>query len=126
MGQVILFALLTIKKVENFANLDNGWRFGKGMPISAKNISLAKRLLKYGDAYGIERFNAFAGEEGELMVSFYYLEKSIDLTLEVSGSVTFAEDEEDEQIDFIPNLTMRTHTKKYGNSLRIHKSHSPK
>ena len=95
----------TIKKVANFANLETGWRFGKGGPISAQKIEFAKRLLEYGNAYGIERFNVFAGEEGELMVSFYYLEKSVDLTLETNKSVTFAEDEGDEQIAFTPNLT---------------------
>lgn len=94
----------TIKKVENFANLAIGWRFGKGLPIDFGKIETAKDLLEVGDAQGIKRFNAFAGDEGELMISFYYLDKTIDLTLNNDGSITFAEDVEDEQIDFIPNL----------------------
>ena len=94
----------TIKKVENFANLAIGWRFGKGMPIDSKKIEIAKELLELGETHGIERFNAFAGDEGELMISFYYLEKNIDLTLKNNGSITFAEDIGDEEIDFIPNL----------------------
>lgn len=93
-----------IEKIEAFARLEKGWRFGKGVPVELKKIETAKHLLEYGYANGIVRFNAFAGDDGALMISFYHLESNIDITLEMDGTITYATDEADEQIEFIPKL----------------------
>lgn len=94
----------TIKKIKDFVKLPSGWRFGEGGAISDEKIDFAERLVRYAEENGISRANAFAGADGEVLVSFYIDNYTIDLTLEADGSITFAKDFEDEQITFIPNL----------------------
>ena len=94
----------TFNKLDSFAKLPNGWRFGKGQPINSIKIEIGKLLLGIGFINGIERFNAFAGDNGELMISFYFQNRNIDLTLEVNNTFTFEEDSDDEQIEFLKNL----------------------
>lgn len=96
----------TIRKIRSFAHLPKGWRFGEGDSISEEKIKSAVRLVEDAESVGILRANAFAGGEGELLVSFYIGDDSIEITLEADGSVTFAEDCGDEQIDFIENLRL--------------------
>ena len=38
----------TLKKTDSFAQLPNGWRFGKGQPIDLTMIEIGKSLLKAG------------------------------------------------------------------------------
>ncbi len=96
----------TIRKIRNFAHLPKGWRFGEGDFISEEKIKSAVRLVEDAESVGISRANAFAGGEGELLVSFYIGDDSIEVTLETDGGITFAEDCGNEQIDFIENLRL--------------------
>lgn len=96
----------TIRKIRGFAHLPKGWRFGEGDSISEEKIRSAVRLVENAESVGILRANAFAGGEGELLVSFYIGDDSIEITLEADGNITFAEDCGDEQIDFIENLRL--------------------
>ncbi len=75
-----------------------------GRPVDSTSIEIGKRLVEIGFENGIERFNAFAGDDGELVVSFYYGDRIIDLTLEIDKTFTFEEDFNDEQIEFIKDL----------------------
>jgi hypothetical protein len=96
----------TVQKIENFAHLPYGWRFGEGLPISRDKINAAILLVEHAESQGITRANAFAGAEGELSISFYVGENSIELVLEADGSITFAEDRKGEQINFVENLSL--------------------
>ncbi len=102
----------TINKINGFADLPIGWKFGKGKSIDGAKRILAKNFLEYGADNDIERFNAFAGEDGELLVSFYFEDNVLDITLENDGSVTVAEDKGDEQISFSSSLDLATAYKK--------------
>ncbi len=97
----------TIRKIESFATLPVGWRFGKGLPVTNFNIEIGKLFLQYGFDFGIERFNAFAGDSGEVMISFYFADHNIDLTFEVNHTVTFEENIGDEQVQFLDNLNIK-------------------
>ena len=97
----------TIKKVNGFAHLPDGWRFGEGSAIAEDKILQAERLLNYAEQKGISRTNGFAQTDGGLLVSFYIDNHTLDLTLESDGSLTIAEDFEDEQIDYVENLEFR-------------------
>ena len=94
----------TIRKLRSFEHLPKGWRFGEGDSISKEKIKSAVRLVEDAESVGILRANAFAGGEGELLISFYIGDDSIEITLEADGSITLAEDCGNEQIDFIENL----------------------
>ena len=94
----------TILKVKNFANLPDGWRFGEGVVIQDSKIALAVRLLHYANEKGLERSNAFALADGGLLVSFYIDKYTLDLTLEADGSLTIAEDFDDDQLRYFENL----------------------
>lgn len=97
----------TIEKINSFAELPSGWRFGEGGAISAGKISFAVNLILYAENLGITRANAFAGSDLELLISFYFENKSIDLTFEADGSITFAADCDGEQVGFQENLTLK-------------------
>ena len=83
----------TITKIESFANMEEGWHFGEGVPPNEKKIQKAIGFIKYAGFLGIRRFNAFPGVDGEIQVTFYHLENMLELTLENDGSITIAEDE---------------------------------
>jgi hypothetical protein len=96
----------TIEKVEGFANLSKGWRFGKGDAIDQEKRFFAVRLLEYASQYEITRANVFALADGGLLISFYIGKHTLDLTLEADGTLTTAEDFEDEQVSFLDKLCL--------------------
>ncbi len=90
----------TTKKVREFAELPKGWRYGSGVPASTEKVEQAITALFFAYANGISIVNAFPGSEGEILVSFYHEEHTLDVTLEVDGSFTIAQDESDRQVAF--------------------------
>lgn len=96
----------TIKKIHNFANLPQGWRFGEGDAIAENKRMFAVRLIEYAGENGIERMNAFALVDGGILVSFYVGDYALDLTIEANESLTYAEDYKDEQLDFTEHLCL--------------------
>lgn len=97
----------TIRKVNEFAELPNGWHFGEGVPLSEDMRSNAIRFLKLAEVMGIRRMNAFPGVGGEIEVTFYHNDSMLELTLELDGSITIAEDELNDQVYFRENASRR-------------------
>jgi hypothetical protein len=98
----------TISKVNSFAELPEGWHYGEGVPPSEDMRQNAIKLLRVADFLGITRANAFPGNEGEVEVGFYTGKSVLELTLELDGSITIAEDESNEQIGFCEGASWNT------------------
>ena len=96
----------TIQKVNEFAELPNGWHFGEGVPPSEDAREQAIKFLKAAQWLGIKRTNAFPGIRGQVQVTFYHGERMLELTLETDNSLTIAEDEGDTQITFKENASI--------------------
>lgn len=69
---VPLSELSTIKKLSSFAALPRGWRYGQGGPIAPNIIAAAKYICIYGLSLGLTRSDAFASEDGGILVAFYW------------------------------------------------------
>jgi len=96
----------TIEKVRQFASLPEGWCFGEAGPISNESVSYAFAFLAAGRAFGLERANAFPGASGQVQITFYVNLRMLELTIETDQSITLAEDYENEQIDFIEDVSL--------------------
>lgn len=96
----------TIKKINSFAELPQGWHFGEGVPPSPEMRDKAKRVIQAAEYWGLERANAFPGAHGEIQVTFYRDNRMLELSLELDGSVTMAEDEGKTQVDFREDATI--------------------
>jgi hypothetical protein len=90
----------TIRKINEFAELPNGWHFGEGVPPSQDARRRAISFVSAANALGIKRANAFPGASGQVQVTFYHDDRMLELTLEEGGAVTIAEDEGSRQIEF--------------------------
>lgn len=108
----------TLQKVNSFARLKEGWRFGEGMPITPDFLESAKLLLKEGARNNISRFNAFPAPDGSLMVSFYIEDYTMDLHLEADGSITYSKyskELRDEEIDYKEDISFDSAIRKIWN-----------
>jgi hypothetical protein len=78
----------TETKIEDFASLPVGWHYGQGGPISSPVISTAKELCEFLVLIGFTRTNAFAGADGEILLTAYhedhYVATIIEPNLEIS------------------------------------------
>ncbi len=95
----------TINKVEEFAELPEGWHFGEGLPPTQERIGQAVAFLEYANFSNLERANAFPGVRGQIEVTFYNADRMLEITIEADDSVTIAEDKGNEQVSFEENLS---------------------
>lgn len=90
----------TIKKINEFADLPQGWHFGEGVSPSKETRERAKKLLHAASWHGLERSNAFPGVNGQLQVTFYNADRMLELTIENDNSATIAIDKGSTQLAF--------------------------
>jgi hypothetical protein len=95
----------TIQKVNEFAQLREGWHFGEGLPPSPERIDQAVNFLEYASFSDIDRVNAFPGIRGQLEITFYSEDRMLEITIESDDSITIAEDCDHEQVSFEENLS---------------------
>jgi hypothetical protein len=90
----------TIQKAREFTGLPEGWHFGDGVPVPQERINKAVRFLLAAHRLGLERANAFPGVGGQVEITFYDGDRMLEITIELDGSITIAEDRGQEQIYF--------------------------
>lgn len=93
----------TVQKINEFAELPDGWHFGEGTAPSKHFRDGAILLLRVAKVLGIEVMNAFPGIHGEVQITFYRGESVLEIDLELDGSITIAEDEGRRQVSFEEN-----------------------
>ncbi len=97
--------LETIKKLHSFRNLDSGWRFGMGGPPDEELIHRAEYYINIATRFNIDNSNVFTGNNREVVLGFYNDGHDIEITFEADGSITFAEDQGGQQIDFVEHIS---------------------
>lgn len=80
-----LSAPRTLTKLDRFKDLEAGWKFGRGGPISEPVIARAKAIYSALMALGLHRTDAFAGADGEVLVTAYYLKNYVSIEIDPSG-----------------------------------------
>jgi len=82
----------TRAKVRGFAQLPEGWHFGKGIAPSPEARSAAQSLLGKAEQLDFQDVDAFPGVDGEIQVAIYRGEDDYEFTIEANGTITFAHD----------------------------------
>jgi hypothetical protein len=85
-------------KIRSFSDLADGWHFGEGGPISEKVISVALALSKYARELNFSEIDAFPGVNGEILLTLYYGDYVLELTVESDLSINVVMEVGDEEV----------------------------
>lgn len=78
----------TLMKLESFAELPEGWHYGRGGPISKETLLLAKELHAQIIQLALSPTDAFPGADGEVQLTAYPKNHFISLTIEPTGEIS--------------------------------------
>lgn len=81
-SQTILQSHETIGKLIKFRHLAIGWNYGEGGPIGSNVTELAAEIVTTGHNLGYKHSDAFPGQSGEIMITFYEGDHCIEVILE--------------------------------------------
>jgi hypothetical protein len=77
----------TLKKLEAFLGLPHGWHYGSGDAPSARAVEIAADLLNTLILNGMTRTDAFAGADGEVLLTGYYQRHHVAFTIDPTGEI---------------------------------------
>ncbi|HLJ65092.1 MAG TPA: hypothetical protein VKT70_13345 [Stellaceae bacterium] len=90
-------------KILSFAQLPRGWRYGAGGPIP---LDMIERGLAWNiilRSYCFADIDAFAGVEGEILLTALHAPHDIEVILETDGTFTVAHDLDGRQVSYLPH-----------------------
>jgi|SRR5208282_5323770 len=91
----------TLEKIISFQNLPTGWHFGEGGPVQLPVIQRAIKLYWSIVLQGIVRTDAFAGADGEILLTAYHGDHYFGVVIEQDGKMTFRHEFKDEELKYI-------------------------
>lgn len=95
----------TTRKIKSFRDRKPGWHYGGGVPpteeIAKKAISISDLAAQLGYAS-----DAFPGIDGEIMVAVYHKPGHLEFTVEVNGRITFAREQDEEEVVYREGCTL--------------------
>lgn len=89
----------TEAKVVAFGQMAAGWRFGSGTPATSATVQRALDILDLLRLLGFAATDAFVGESGEILLTAYRREHTLEIYVEADGTYTFAEEEAEQEVD---------------------------
>lgn len=92
-----------LKKLNSFSELERGWHYGSGLPISGEVLSYAREMLSLFESFGISNTNAFPGRDGEVLLTGHRGGIYIGLTIEASLLVTLVCEDGGEDARYVEN-----------------------
>ena len=92
-------------KIESFRHFERGWHYGSGGPSPQKVVDDAILWSLYLKGLRLYDLDAFAGDSGEILLSAIKDDHSIDVIVEVDGSVSVAYDRNDVQESYRPRMS---------------------
>ena len=75
-------------KIRAFSQLPLGWYYGEGGPITDEVINVSLELFRYARELMFFEFEPFPGANGELLLSIYKGDYTLDLMVEPDLSIT--------------------------------------
>ena len=75
----------TASKIRSFRNLPRGWHYGQGIAISRDIVEKALSIHSFMLTLGFADTNTFPGVGGEILLTFYYNNHCIEVTIEPNG-----------------------------------------
>lgn len=101
----------TQRKISEFADLEQGWHYGRGGAISAPVIRRALALYDTLLLEGLTRTDAFAGADGEILVTAYRGDHYLGITIEPDELYSLVHEvegrEEDEFLEGLDHVTLK-------------------
>jgi hypothetical protein len=88
----------TALKIDSFSALSVGWHYGRGGPISHLVISTAKELYYFLLLVGFTETDAFAGADGEILLTGYHEGHYIAIMIEPCGVVSVTHEHAGEEV----------------------------
>ena len=101
-----------LRKIEQFANLRQGWRYGEGIPPSAETIRMAQFILLAMLTGGFKITDAFAEVDGDISVTAYHSRAKkgykhyIEFTIEADGQINAIREEDRKIVDEEAGLSL--------------------
>jgi hypothetical protein len=80
--------LATVQKIASFRHLAPGWHYGAGGPIDEKVTDMAFAMLARLTMAGLFDTDAFAGGDGEVMVTAYEGDHYIEIIVEADCTIS--------------------------------------
>jgi hypothetical protein len=80
----------TARKIEDFRSLPVGWHYGGGGPISDSVISAVQELHRFLLQIGLTKTDAFAGVDGEVLLTAYHEHHYVATIVESTGEISVA------------------------------------
>jgi hypothetical protein len=96
-----LAASKTLEKIKSFSSLPVGWNYGDGGPIKISVIQRAIDLYWTIILQGVVRTDAFAGADGEILLTAYNGEHYLGIVIEQDGKMTFRHEFKDDDLTYI-------------------------
>lgn len=90
----------TLGKIRGFARLKKGWHYGEGGPIRAQVRTHAESVFQKYLFLGLTRTNAFAGSDGEILVTAYRGDHYYGIIVERSGEVSVRHEEKEQELQY--------------------------
>ncbi len=75
----------TVSKILSFRKLKRGWHYGQGSAISHGIIEKALRIHSVMLSLGFFETNAFPGVDGEVLLTCYFRDHCIEVTIEANS-----------------------------------------
>lgn len=95
---------LSLAKIARFSKNPIGWRFGEGVPTTAKVTARARRLVKRAESLGWET-DVFPGVSGELLIDVEQGDLHYEFVLEIDSSVSIIRVEGDVDVERLEGQT---------------------
>ena len=87
------------KKINSFSELRDGWHFGDGVAPTPETIKNAIDFLNLTRAF--REIDAFPGPSGEISISFYFGDDTVEIIFEPNGTITSIYDQADkDELDY--------------------------
>jgi len=93
------------QKIASFLRLQPGWHYGDGSPSPLKVVHAALQWRVYLESLGLRDLDAFPGDSGEILLSAIHGSHSIDVIIEIDGTVSVAYDRDNVQQFYIPHAS---------------------
>ena len=103
-----------VHRLLSFLNLDAGWDYGNGRPISPDAILEALSLVHAFRELGARAVEVFPRQNGGVLVSAYQESRSVDAYLDASAFVALEVEVGDKELEPIEKLTVNDAINKVG------------
>jgi hypothetical protein len=86
-------SLETLKQIRSFKELPDGWHYGRGVAPSQLTALAAQMIVFRGAQWGLEDSDAMPGAGGEIQVTIYSCDSSIEFTVAPNLRIDYRREE---------------------------------